>query len=136
MMNLLKLAAKNAERFDEFFLLLRDLAAEKNVRDYLLRNTGVSKLINLLLNDMSPPFLQAACGEIKNVGKTHSSNVNFANVIDTIAVLVVVNCTLAIAVVISIANKSDYSLFLFNKLSKWNNINFVCTANTIETVLC
>ena len=49
MMNLLKLAAKNAERFDEFFLLLRDLAAEKNVRDYLLRNTGVSKLINLLL---------------------------------------------------------------------------------------
>ena len=54
----------------------------------------------------------------------------------TIAVLVVVNCTLAIAVVISIANKSDYSLFLFNKLSKWNNINFVCTANTIETVLC
>ncbi len=93
MMNLLKLAAKNAERFDEFFLLLRDLAAEKNVRDYLLRNTGVSKLINLLLNDMSPPFLQAACGEIKNVGKTHSSNVNFANVIDTIAVLVgVLNC--------------------------------------------
>ena len=58
-----------------------------------MRNTGVSKLINLLLNDMSPPFLQAACGEIKNVGKTHSSNVNFANVIDTIAVLVgVLNC--------------------------------------------
>ena len=48
MMEMLKVAARNSERFDEFFLLLRDLAVEENVRRFLVNMNGVSNLINLL----------------------------------------------------------------------------------------
>ena len=56
MMEMLKVAARNSERFDEFFLLLRDLAVEENVRRFLVNMNGVSNLINLLLNDMARNF--------------------------------------------------------------------------------
>ena len=68
-MEMLKVAARNSERFDGVFLLLRDLAVEENVRRFLVNMNGVSNLINLLLNDMAPQFLVTACGSIQNMNK-------------------------------------------------------------------
>lgn len=87
MMSSINYAAKFWEHFDQYFILLRDLAIMSPLRTRLIRQKGVSQLINLFLNEESPQELKKEFGAIPMLGN-HITSPSYYHVLDTVAVLI------------------------------------------------